>query len=140
MSRVWLKWKQSWLLEINSDRSVSQPRLSLSRPSGRAHKSPIMAENMAEQCVFSTVSLTVPGRDTPSSRPSAGRTRLASCCSLKPSWPESDGWTRRSSGPRPTAVYQVCIHPVMSGDKRTLLPGRSPNNKWASAGAPAEVG
>lgn len=61
LSRVWLKWKQSCqrrLVEFNSDRSVSQPRLSLSRPSGRAHKSPIMAENMGEQCLLSTVSVT----------------------------------------------------------------------------------
>lgn len=85
-------------------------------------------------------SLTVPGRDRLSSRPSAGRRRSASCCSLKPSWPGSDGWTRRSSGPRQTAVYQVCIHPEVIGrDKRTLLAG-SHIRKWAFAEAPAELG
>lgn len=59
--------------------------------------------------------LTVPGRDRPSSRPSAGRRRWASYCSPTPSWPESDGWTRRSSGPPQRAVYRAGIPPDMTG-------------------------
>lgn len=72
--------------------------------------------------------LTVPGRDRPSSRPSAGRRRWASCCSLTPSWPESGGWTRRSSGPPQRAVYRAGIPPDTTGREKKLINTKSSNN------------
>lgn len=65
-------------------------------------------------------SLTVLGRGTLSSLQCAGRTRWASCCSLLPSWPESGGWTQRSSDPLQTAAYLDGTLPTDQSESRML--------------------
>lgn len=71
--------------------------------------------------------LTAPGRGTPSSPPSSGRRRWASCCSRQLSWPMSDGQKRRSSRPPQSAHAPHGTHPDIQSQSSNA---EDPRSAW----------